>query len=978
MTMKTIRILILLFPAYAALGQHLQQDWELQWPGLKINTLSQAANGNLLIAGENTAAGKGRLLLLERSNGQTIADITANDAEASDFQSVTGTFDGRFAAAGTLGKMARIVWYNDRGQKVQERSFGGAGGKNEFKKIVTAPDGSLLAAGHREGRKGGDVWLLRLLGNETLWEVQLGSEEFETITGLAADRDGGFVFCGTSGKKAPNGAGDAYIAKADGQGKLLWKKFYGDKDWDEALHLTPASDGGYLIAGLTKSKGAGETDFWLIKTSRDGARQWDKAFGGKNADLAHAVANTPDGGFLLAGSSLSHRSGARTPMGLLVKTNRAGELGWEQYLGTDKNDELRHLVALFDGSFVAAGFSAGKAWAMHLNDPAAGSAWAGIRDVPTLQMSELKLQTPDETLRPGVASWLALPIENNSDMDIPELRIEVSGATAGDGLSVWSTNYAGTLAKGERRTIAIPVESAGTATEAEHRLRIEVAAGAKSLKTIEKTITVRRERPAELGIADYRFAPGNSSDEVLLTVQLTNSGDIPSGPVEMSFNYPTGIRAAGQSAQALGALAAHGSREVRFSFIKTPQFQESQVRIVAVAKESGAEKVRKTLEWSTSTGRGIVANGPIILWTDPAPHETGSSKVRSNKPEFEYKATILDEKPVKTSDIKVKHNAVLMEGSKFNEQDLSPPARDNAYYTHSYRNKIPLVPGRNTLQIWVNGHLSDEIEIEYQPKRANLHLLAIGAHHDDLKYTAKDAADFAAAFQNQGGEGRLFQNVITHQLVTPDKTDLTGIRQAFYDLAFMAGDQQISPNDVLLVFISSHGKISENRFKVLQTGYNPKYERIAVDYKTDILEVLQSIECKKLIFIDACHSGGAKEGFGAVSKAIVDLAEAQPGVTTLSSSSSTEKSYEDAAWGNGAFTKAILEAFANTSLSDEEGSFQADADNDGIIRLGELYTFLRRRVPDLVKTTLPNAPTSQTPFMPENQLDADLPIYLIR
>jgi hypothetical protein len=181
-----------------------------------------------------------------------------------------------------------------------------------------------------------------------------------------------------------------------------------------------------------------------------------------------------------------------------------------------------------------------------------------------------------------------------------------------------------------------------------------------------------------------------------------------------------------------------------------------------------------------------------------------------------------------------------------------------------------------------------------------------------------------------------------------------------------------------LVFISSHGKISENRFKVLQTGYNPKYERIAVDYKTDILEVLQSIECKKLIFIDACHSGGAKEGFGAVSKAIADLAEAQPGVTTLSSSSSTEKSYEDAAWGNGAFTKAILEAFANTSLSDEEGSFQADADNDGIIRLGELYTFLRRRVPDLVKTTLPNAPTSQTPFMPENQLDADLPIYLIR
>lgn len=974
--MKTIRILLLLLPALSAMSQHLQQDWERQWPGLKINALSQAANGYLLIAGENTAGGKARLLLLERSNGQTVADITANDAEASDFQAVTGTFEGRFAAAGTLGKMARIAWYNDRGQKVQERSFGGTGGKNEFKKIVTAADGSLLAAGHREGRKGGDVWLLRLSGNEVLWEVQLGSEEFETISGLAADRDGGFVFCGSSGKKAPNGAGDAYIAKTDAQGKLLWKKFYGDKDWDEALHLAPAADGGYLIAGLTKSKGAGETDFWLIKTSRDGARQWDKAFGGKNADVAYAVANAPDGGFLLAGSSLSHRSGARTPMGLLAKTNRAGELSWEQYLGTDKNDELRCLTALFDGSFAAAGFTGGKAWVMHLIDPAAGSLWAGIRDVPALKMSDVKLQTPDETLRPGLASWLALPIENTSDMDVPELRIEVSGAEGG--LNVWSTHYAGTLAKGERRTIAIPVESAAAAAEAEHSLRIEVSAGSKSLKTIEKTIAVRRERPAELGIADYRFAPGNASDEVLLTVQLSNTGDQASGPVEMSFSYPAGIRAAGQSAQVLGALAAHSRREVRFSFIKTAQFQESQVRIVAVAKESGAEKVRKTLEWGASTGRGVIADGPVILWTDPAPHETGTYKVRSNKPEFEYKATILDEKPVKTTDIKVKHNAVLMEGSKFNEQDLSPPARENAYYTYSYRNKIPLAPGRNTLQIWVNGSLSDEIEVEYQPQRSNLHLLAIGAQHEDLKYTAKDAADFAAAFKNQSGEGRLFQNVFTHQLVTPDKTDLTGIKQAFYDLAYLATDQQISPNDVLLVFISSHGKISENRFKVLQTGYNPKYERIAIDYKTDILEVLQGIDCKKLIFIDACHSGGAKEGFGAVSKAINDLAIAQPGITTLSSSSSTEKSYEDPAWGNGAFTKAILEAFANTSVSDREGSFQADADNDGIIRLGELYNFLRRRVPDLVKTTLPNAPTSQTPFMPENQLDADLPIYLIR
>ena len=55
----------------------------------------------------------------------------------------------------------------------------------------------------------------------------------------------------------------------------------------------------------------------------------------------------------------------------------------------------------------------------------------------------------------------------------------------------------------------------------------------------------------------------------------------------------------------------------------------------------------------------------------------------------------------------------------------------------------------------------------------------------------------------------------------------------------------------------------------------------------------------------------------------------------------------------------------------------ADTDSDRIVRLGELYDFLRRRVPALVQSGVPNAPTSQTPFMPESQLDKNLPLYFI-
>lgn len=115
-----------------------------------------------------------------------------------------------------------------------------------------------------------------------------------------------------------------------------------------------------------------------------------------------------------------------------------------------------------------------------------------------------------------------------------------------------------------------------------------------------------------------------------------------------------------------------------------------------------------------------------------------------------------------------------------------------------------------------------------------------------------------------------------------------------------------------------------------------------------------------------------------MSQAVVELAKTQPGVSTLTSCGSTEKSYENKSWENGAFTEALLNAFNGTTCSDATGQFQADKDQDGILRLGELYDFLRRRVPELVKAEVPNAPTSQTPFMPESELDKQLPLYILK
>lgn len=75
-----------------------------------------------------------------------------------------------------------------------------------------------------------------------------------------------------------------------------------------------------------------------------------------------------------------------------------------------------------------------------------------------------------------------------------------------------------------------------------------------------------------------------------------------------------------------------------------------------------------------------------------------------------------------------------------------------------------------------------------------------------------------------------------------------------------------------------------------------------------------------------------------------------------------EFSYEDDHWRNGAFTKAILEAFDNEKVTVDGGkTIQADIYNelevgnrrfgpDGIITIEELRTFINQRVPYLVRS----------------------------
>jgi hypothetical protein len=110
---------------------------------------------------------------------------------------------------------------------------------------------------------------------------------------------------------------------------------YGGTNPDWTYALVQTSDGGYALAGETWSFGAGDSDFWLVKTDASGNIQWNQTYGGTNPDVAYALVQTSDGGYALAGGTGSFGTGGDF---WLVKTDANGYSQWSRTYGGTNSD----------------------------------------------------------------------------------------------------------------------------------------------------------------------------------------------------------------------------------------------------------------------------------------------------------------------------------------------------------------------------------------------------------------------------------------------------------------------------------------------------------------------------------------------------------------------------------------------------------------------------------------------------------------
>ncbi len=259
--------------------------------------------------------------------------------------------------------------------------------------------------------------------------------------------------------------------------------------------------------------------------------------------------------------------------------------------------------------------------------------------------------------------------------------------------------------------------------------------------------------------------------------------------------------------------------------------------------------------------------------------------------------------------------------------------------------------GLNVVNFEVEGFQSRILEFEFEPLKPNLHLLAIGPQYgpNDIRFPGKDAEDVVNSLLKQKERGFFKKIMDPIVLNTSDKTTKREIENAFERLYNRRSD--FRRQDYLFVFISGHGhmvrKRAQRQFRFQPTGFVEGTELTGtVDYESYVLGFLDDFDCKVVVFVDACHSGGVggKASKGDITDALIEAHKSAPGLITFTSCTSGEKSYENRVYENGIFTEALLEAMDG---SPEFINFMG-SDTSGLVTVNKLYNYLQMRVPQLL------------------------------
>mgnify|MGYP000172407924 CR=1 FL=1 len=146
---------------------------------------------------------------------------------------------------------------------------------------------------------------------------------------------------------------------------LAWQRSLGGGANEEANSIVQTNDGGFIVAGYTLSNNGdvtlnkGAEDYWVIRLDAAGNVLWQKTYGGTLTDIATSVIQTNDDNYVVAGYAASKNGNVTGNHGSrdywIIKIDTDGNLLWQKAFGGSSNDEAYSIRETVDSGFIVAG-----------------------------------------------------------------------------------------------------------------------------------------------------------------------------------------------------------------------------------------------------------------------------------------------------------------------------------------------------------------------------------------------------------------------------------------------------------------------------------------------------------------------------------------------------------------------------------------------------------------------------------------------